>query len=60
MNASRSIAIAIAGAMALGPDSMTTLAQVTIDLENRYPDVGVIMVPKERKCGPAHFVRQRL
>jgi hypothetical protein len=42
--ASRSIATAIAGAIALGPGSMTTPAQVTIDLENRYSNVGVIMV----------------
>jgi hypothetical protein len=42
--ASRSIATAVAGAIALGPGSMTTPAQVTIDLENRYSNVGVIMV----------------
>ena len=41
---SRSIVTAIAGAIALGPGSMTTPAQVTIDRENRYSNVGVIMV----------------
>jgi hypothetical protein len=41
---SRSIATAIAGTIALGPGSMTISAQVTIDLENRYANVGVIMV----------------
>jgi hypothetical protein len=40
----RSIATAIAGTIALGPGSMTVSAQVTIDLENRYANVGVIMV----------------
>jgi hypothetical protein len=41
---SRSIATAIAGTIALGPGSTTISAQVTIDLENRYGNVGVIMV----------------
>jgi hypothetical protein len=41
---SRSIATAIAGTIALGPGSMTVAAQANIDLENRYPNVGVIMV----------------
>ena len=41
---SRSIATAIAGTIALGPGSMTVSAQATIDLENRYPNVGAIMV----------------
>jgi Trypsin len=40
----RSVATAIAGTIALGPGSMTTSAQATIDLENRYSSVGVIMV----------------
>ncbi len=40
----RSIATAIAGTIGLGPGSMTVSAQVTIDLENRYANVGVIMV----------------
>ena len=39
----RSIAVA-AGIIALGPGSMTASAQTAIDLENRYPNVGVIMV----------------
>ena len=38
------IAAAIAGAIALGPGSMTISAQVTIDRENRYSNVGAIMV----------------
>ena len=41
---SRSIATALAGMIALGPGSMTISAQVTVDLENRYSNVGVIMV----------------
>jgi hypothetical protein len=41
---SRSTATALAGIIALGPGSMTISAQVTVDLENRYPNVGVIMV----------------
>ena len=39
-----SIATALAAIIALGPGSISTLAQVTIDVENRYPNVGVIMV----------------
>ena len=35
---------AIAGIIALGPGSMTISAQVTVDLENRYSNVGAIMV----------------
>ena len=42
--ASRSIATAIAGTIVLGPGTMTISAQAAIDLENRYPNVGVIMV----------------
>ena len=41
---SRSIATAIAGAIALGPGSLTSSAQATVDLENRYANVGVLMV----------------
>src|SRR5688572_27314783 len=41
---SRAVATAIAGTIALGPGSMTIAAQATIDLENRYSNVGVIMV----------------
>jgi hypothetical protein len=41
---SRSTATALAGIIALGPGSMTISAQVTVDLENRYPNVGVLMV----------------
>jgi hypothetical protein len=42
--ASRSIATAIVGTIALGSGSLTVSAQVTPDLENRYSNVGVIMV----------------
>jgi hypothetical protein len=38
------MATALAGIIALGPGSMTTSAQATLDLENRYSNVGVIMV----------------
>lgn len=41
---SGSIETALAGIIALGPGSMTISAQVTIDLKNRYSNVGVIMV----------------
>ena len=41
---SGSIATALAGIIALGPGSTTTSAQVTIDLGNRYSNVGVITV----------------
>lgn len=40
----RSRATAIAGTIALLPGSMTVPAQVTIDFENRYSNVGTIMV----------------
>ena len=42
--ACRSMATALAGMIVLGPGSMTTSAQVTVDLENRYSNVGAIMV----------------
>jgi hypothetical protein len=41
---SRSVATAIAGTIALVPGSMTLSAQATVDLENRYSNVGAIMV----------------
>jgi hypothetical protein len=40
----RPIATVLAGINALGLGSMATSTQVTIDLENRYSNVGVIMV----------------
>jgi hypothetical protein len=40
----RSMVTATAGAIALWCGSTTVSAQTTIDLENRYPQVGVIMV----------------
>src|SRR4029450_5695706 len=42
--ACRSMATALAGIIVLGPGSMTTSAQVTVDLENRYANVGILMV----------------
>ena len=44
MAASRAIATAIAGVIALAPASKTLLAQATVDSENRYSNVGAIMV----------------
>jgi hypothetical protein len=45
MNSSRgTLATAIAGSLALGLGSTSVSAQSTIDLENRYPSVGAIMV----------------
>lgn len=41
---SRSVAIAIAGTIAMSSGSTTISAQATVDLANRYPNVGVIMV----------------
>src|SRR5215218_10779716 len=41
---SRSIATAIACAIAMGPGTRTVPAQATIDLENRYANVGALMV----------------
>src|SRR5215216_1243913 len=38
------IATAMAGAIALGPETATITAQDTVDVENRYPNVGVLMV----------------
>ena len=38
------IATAIAGAIALGPASTALEAQATVDVENQYPNVGVLMV----------------
>jgi hypothetical protein len=40
----RWIATAMAGAIALGPETTTIAAQATVDVENRYPNVGVLMV----------------
>ena len=40
----RSMATALAGIIALAPGPMTISAQVTVDLANRYSNVGVIMV----------------
>lgn len=40
----RSIVTALTGIMVLGPGSRTISAQATVDLENRYSNVGVLMV----------------
>jgi hypothetical protein len=42
--ATSSMVTAMASIIALGPGSMTISAQAVVDLENRYPNVGVIMV----------------
>ena len=57
-----SIATAIAGVIALGPGSMTISAQATVDLENRYSNVGAIMVWRVDDAGQAcraAWIRQR-
>ena len=46
-----SIVIALAGIIALGPGSTTISAQATVDLENRYSNVGVIMVWRVDSAG---------
>ena len=43
-SASNSVATVIAGIMLLRSGAMTASPQATIDLENRYPNVGAIMV----------------
>lgn len=48
---SRVIATAIAGTIALGPGSTTASAQLTVDLENKYSNVGVIMVWRVDSAG---------
>jgi hypothetical protein len=47
----RSTATAIAGIVALGAGSTTVSAQAAIDLANRYPSVGVIMVWRVDSAG---------
>src|SRR6188508_1736855 len=49
--ATKSIAAAIAGIIALWCGPTTLSAQTTIDLENRYPNVGVIMVWRVDSAG---------
>lgn len=48
---SRAIATAISGIIALGPGSTTASAQLTVDLENKYSNVGVIMVWRVDSAG---------
>jgi hypothetical protein len=52
-----STATAIAGVIALGPGSMTISAQVTVDVENRYSNVGAIMVWRVDDAGQAVELR---
>src|SRR5688500_20255216 len=47
----RQIVTALAGIISLGPASTKTSAQVTVDLENRYSNVGVIMVWRVDSAG---------
>ena len=49
--ATKSIVTAIAGIIALWCGPTTLSAQTTIDLENRYPNVGVIMVWRVDSAG---------
>ena len=54
---STSIATAIAGVIALGSGSLTISAQVTVDVENRYSNVGAIMVWRVDDAGQAVELR---
>jgi hypothetical protein len=45
------MAIAIGGTIVLGVASMTTPAQVTVDIEHRYPRVGAIRVWRVADAG---------
>jgi hypothetical protein len=57
MNTSTSTATAIAGIIALVCGSMTISAQVTVDVENRYSNVGAIMVWRVDDAGRAVELR---
>jgi hypothetical protein len=52
-----SIVTALAGLIALGFGSVTILAQAAVDLENRYPNVGAIMVWRVDAAGRAVELR---
>ena len=52
-----SIATALAGSIALGLGSLTVSAQATIDVTNRYANVGVIMVWRIDDAGKAVELR---
>jgi hypothetical protein len=54
---STSIATAIAGVIALGSGSKTISAQVTVDVENKYSNVGAIMVWRLDEAGQAVELR---
>jgi hypothetical protein len=54
---STSIATAIAGVIALGSGSMTISAQATVDVENKYSNVGAIMVWRVDDAGQAVELR---
>lgn len=47
----RTMATAIAGTLAMGPGAAAIRAQVTVDLENRYPNVGALMVWRVDEAG---------
>jgi hypothetical protein len=52
-----SIAAAMVGVIALGSGSMTSSAQATVDVENRYSSVGAIMVWRVDDAGQAVELR---
>ena len=52
-----SITTAIAGVIALGSGSMTISAQATVDVENKYSNVGAIMVWRVDDAGQAVELR---
>ena len=54
---STSIATAIASVIALGSGPMTTSAQVAVDVENKYSNVGAIMVWRVDDAGRATELR---
>ena len=54
---STSIATAIAGVIVLGSGSMTISAQATVDVENKYSNVGAIMVWRIDDAGKAVELR---
>ena len=57
ISTSTSIATALAGVILLGSGSITTSAQVALDLENKYPNVGAIMVWRVDDAGQAVELR---
>jgi len=57
ISTSTSISAVLAGVIALGSVSVTTSPQVAFDLENRYPNVGAIMVWRVDEAGKAVELR---